>query len=354
MSNVSNCAQVQSLFTCCQSQEIFENRGQQESVFQPTDVSLGQPKPVPDFLCFGINDYLEVEVPVPSSDHVAEIVGKRGCKIWFLMDATKAKIVTPRRDEQPIFKVSGDQFAVDAACKLIVEAAEQFSKIQEVRQFEAEMDPIGSALPSNTFLSDVVLMKLEVPYCLVGLVIGWKGQNVRAIKQETNVEIVSPECSSARHFHLLGSFENVLKAKSSIDSLILERTGKVDATHFVDDVSHTNTSNCVKSFVDDNVSQEGEPAVSTVGFNKNDSSVPFLNLSDFPSTSSATRTDVMCSRGDTKQDQPHSPPVEKKIIRSRFFPDITLEITVNRKENLPSSSPTGFRTKAQGMRNCNL
>jgi len=193
MSNVSNFVQVQSVFTCYQShEEVFENLGHQESVFQPTDASLGQPKPVPDFLCFGINDYLESEVPVPSSDHVAEIVGKRGCKILFLMDATKVKIVTPRRDEQPIFKVSGDQFAVDAACKLIVEAAEQISKIQEVGQFDAECGAISTALPGNTFSSDIVLMKLEVPYCLIGLAIGWKGQNVRAIKQETNVEIVSP------------------------------------------------------------------------------------------------------------------------------------------------------------------
>jgi len=187
-----------SLFTWCQSHEvIFENLGQQESVFQPTDVSIGKPKPVPDFLCFGINDCLEVEVPVPSSDHVAEIVGKRGCKILFLMDATKAKIVTPRRDEQPIFKVSGDQFAVDAACKLIVEASEQFSKTQEMRQFETEMNAIGSALPGNTFSSDIV-MKMEIPYCLIDLLIDWKRQNVRAIKG-TNVEIVSPECSSLPH-----------------------------------------------------------------------------------------------------------------------------------------------------------
>ena len=104
MSNVSDCGQAENIFSCYQSQEeMFENLGQQESLFQPTDVSVGQPESVP---CFGLNDYVEAEV-----------------------------LVTPRRDQQPIFKVSRERFAVEAVCKLIVEAAEHFSKIQEVRQF---------------------------------------------------------------------------------------------------------------------------------------------------------------------------------------------------------------------------
>jgi len=146
----------------------------------------------------------------------------------------------------------------------------------------------------------------------------------------------------------------VLKAKSSIDSLILKRTGKVDVTHFVDDVNQKNTSSSVNSLFDDHVSQRGGPALSTVGFNKNACPVSFLNLSDLPSTSSATRPDVMCSRDTLEQDQPPFPSAEKKIIRSRFFPDLMLDLTVNRKENSSSSSPTGFITKAQGMPNCNL
>ena len=72
------------------------------------------------------------------------------------------------------------------------------------------MDAIGSTLSDNTFSSDIVLMKLVVPNQLVGPVIGWKGQNVEAIKQATNVEIVSPECSSAPLIKVIGLFENVL------------------------------------------------------------------------------------------------------------------------------------------------
>ena len=202
MNNASDCVQVQSLFTCYQSQEqIFENLGQQESVFQPTHSSLEQPESVPYIPCFGLNDYVEAEVPVPSSDHVAEIVGKRGCKILFLMNTMQVKIVTSRRDQQPIFKVGGERFAVEAVCKLIIEAAEHFSKIQEVRQFKTEIGAIGATLLGNTFSSDIVLTRLAVPHHLVGLLIGWKGQNIQAIKLETNVEILSPNVFQHHFFN---------------------------------------------------------------------------------------------------------------------------------------------------------
>jgi len=331
MINASDCGQFQNLFSCYQSQEeMFENLGQQESVFQPTHPSLEQPESVLYIPCFGLNDYVEAEVPVPSSDHVAEIVGKRGCKILFLMNTIQVKIVAPRRDQQPIFKVSGERFAVTAACKLILEAAEHFSKIQEVRQFKAEIGAIGAALPGNTFSSDIVLMKLAVPHHLVGLLIGWKGQNIQTIKLETNVEILSPKRFSAPLFQLIGSFENVLKAKSSIDLLIFKHTGKVYATHFVDDFSNTNIPSCDNGLADHRVSQEGGPTISKMEFEQVHCPVPLPNYSDIPSSSSATLPDVMCSREASEQDQLNSPPVEKKIIRSRFFPTLMLEVTVDR------------------------
>ena len=331
MTNASDCGQVQNLFACYQAQEeMFKNLGQQESVFQPTHSSLEQPESVPYILCFGLNDYVEAEVPVPSSDHVAEIVGKRGCKILFLMNTIQVKIVTPRRDQQPIFKVSGERFAVVAFCKLIVEAAEHFSKIQEVRQFKAEIGAIGAALPGNTFSSDIVLMKLAVPHHLVGLLIGWKGQNIQAIKLKTNVEIVCPKRFSAPLFQLIGPFEDVLKAKSSIDLLIFKHTGKVYATHFVDDFSNTNIPSCDNGLVDHGVSQGGGPAISTMEFEQVHCPVLLPSCSDILLPSSETLSDVMCSRDVSEQDQPNSSPVEMKIIRSRIFPALTLEVTVNR------------------------
>ena len=56
-----------------------------------------------------------------------------------------------------------------------------------------------------------------MPHHIVGLLIGWKGQKIQAIKLETNVEIVSPKRFSAPIFQLIDSFENAFKAKSRID-----------------------------------------------------------------------------------------------------------------------------------------
>jgi len=199
-----------------------------------------------------------------------------------------------------------------------------------MRQFKAEIGAIGAALLGNTFSSDVVLMRLAVPHHLVGLLIGWKGQNVQAIKLETSVEIVSAKRFSAPIFQLIDSFENVLKAKSHIDSLILKHTGRVGATQFVDDFSNTNILSCDNTLADHRVCKRGGPAVSTMEFEQVHYPLQLPNCSDIPSPSSATLPDVMCSRDGSEQDQPNSPPVEKAIIRSKCSPSSTFEVTVNR------------------------
>ena len=149
-------------------------------------------------------------------------------------------------------------------------------------------------------------------------------------KTGKNVEILSPKRFSAPIIQLIGSFENVLKAKSCIDSLILKHTGRVGATHVVDDFSNTNIPSCDNTLADHRVCKWGGPAVSTMEFEQVHCPLELPNCSDIPSPSSATLPDVMCSRDGSEQDQPNSPPVEKIIIRSKCSPSSTLEVTVNR------------------------
>ena len=144
------------------------------------------------------------------------------------------------------------------------------------------------------------------------------------------MEILSPKRFSAPIIQLIGSFENVLKAKSCIDSLILKHTGRVGATHFVDDFSNTNILSCDNTLADHRVCKRGGPAVSAMEFEQVHCLLPLPNCSDIPSPSSATLPDVMCSKAGSEQDQPDSPPIEKEVIRSRFVPASTLEVTVNR------------------------
>ncbi|EDL89286.1 ring finger (C3HC4 type) and KH domain containing 1 (predicted), partial [Rattus norvegicus] len=66
-------------------------------------------------------------VPVPSSEHVAEIVGRQGCKIKALRAKTNTYIKTPVRGEEPVFIVTGRKEDVEMAKREILSAAEHFS-----------------------------------------------------------------------------------------------------------------------------------------------------------------------------------------------------------------------------------
>ena len=72
-------------------------------------------------------------VPVPSSEHVAEIVGRQGCKIKALRSKTNTYIKTPMRGEPPMFVITGRKVDVDMAKTEILSAAEHFSQIRAKR-----------------------------------------------------------------------------------------------------------------------------------------------------------------------------------------------------------------------------
>ena len=69
-------------------------------------------------------------VPVPSSEHVAEIVGRQGCKIKALRAKTNTYIKTPVRGDEPVFIITGRKEDVFIAKKEILSAAEHFSQIR--------------------------------------------------------------------------------------------------------------------------------------------------------------------------------------------------------------------------------
>ena len=72
-------------------------------------------------------------VPVPSSEHVAEIVGRQGCKIKALRAKTNTYIKTPIRGEQPQFVITGRREDVLTAKREIQLAADHFSQIRARR-----------------------------------------------------------------------------------------------------------------------------------------------------------------------------------------------------------------------------
>lgn len=161
-------------------------------------------------------------VPVPSSEHVAEIVGRQGCKIKALRAKTNTYIKTPVRGEEPVFVVTGRKEDVAAAKREILSAAEHFSQIRAQRKNHLN----GSLAPGpNSNIPGQTTLQVRVPYRVVGLVVGPKGATIKRIQQQTNTYIVTPSRDKEPVFEVTGLPESVEAAKREIEAHIAMRTG---------------------------------------------------------------------------------------------------------------------------------
>lgn len=161
-------------------------------------------------------------VPVPSSEHVAEIVGRQGCKIKALRAKTNTYIKTPVRGEEPVFVVTGRKEDVGAAKREILSAAEHFSQIRAQRKNNLN----GSLAPGpNSNIPGQTTIQVRVPYRVVGLVVGPKGATIKRIQQQTNTYIVTPGRDKEPVFEVTGLPESVDAARREIEAHIAMRTG---------------------------------------------------------------------------------------------------------------------------------
>ncbi|XP_028312231.1 RNA-binding protein MEX3B isoform X2 [Gouania willdenowi] len=162
-------------------------------------------------------------VAVPSSEHVAEIVGRQGCKIKALRGKTNTYIKTPVRGEQPVFVVTGRKEDVAMAKREILSAAEHFSLIRASRNKTGPLSAVSGAgapvLPGQTTI------QVRVPYRVVGLVVGPKGATIKRIQQQTHTYIVTPSRDKEPVFEVTGMPENVDRAREEIEAHIALRTG---------------------------------------------------------------------------------------------------------------------------------
>ncbi|NWR62822.1 MEX3C ligase, partial [Bucorvus abyssinicus] len=161
-------------------------------------------------------------VPVPSSEHVAEIVGRQGCKIKALRAKTNTYIKTPVRGEEPIFVVTGRKEDVAMAKREILSAAEHFSMIRASRN---KNSPALGGLPCTPNLPGQTTVQVRVPYRVVGLVVGPKGATIKRIQQQTHTYIVTPSRDKEPVFEVTGMPENVDRAREEIEMHIAMRTG---------------------------------------------------------------------------------------------------------------------------------
>uniref|UniRef100_A0A8C7WPK4 Mex-3 RNA binding family member B n=1 Tax=Oryzias sinensis TaxID=183150 RepID=A0A8C7WPK4_9TELE len=162
-------------------------------------------------------------VAVPSSEHVAEIVGRQGCKIKALRAKTNTYIKTPVRGEQPVFVVTGRKEDVAMAKREILSAAEHFSLIRASRNKTGPLLSV-TALGTPT-LPGQTTIQVRVPYRVVGLVVGPKGATIKRIQQQTHTYIVTPSRDKEPVFEVTGMPENVDRAREEIEAHIALRTG---------------------------------------------------------------------------------------------------------------------------------
>ncbi|KAM3936954.1 RNA-binding protein MEX3D [Leptodactylus fuscus] len=163
-------------------------------------------------------------VPVPSSEHVAEIVGRQGCKIKALRAKTNTYIKTPIRGEEPVFIVTGRKEDVEMAKLEILAAAGHFSTIRATRN---KINGIPSSTQGPPNLLGQTTIQVRVPYRVVGLVVGPKGATIKRIQQNTHTYIVTPSRDKEPVFEVTGMPENVDRAREEIEAHITMRTGSL-------------------------------------------------------------------------------------------------------------------------------
>uniref|UniRef100_A0AAR5NZ22 RING-type domain-containing protein n=1 Tax=Dendroctonus ponderosae TaxID=77166 RepID=A0AAR5NZ22_DENPD len=166
-------------------------------------------------------------VPVPSSEHVAEIVGRQGCKIKALRAKTNTYIKTPVRGEEPVFVVTGRKEDVAKAKREILSAAEHFSQIRASRKNNLAGLGSGASTPPGppANVPGHVTIQVRVPYRVVGLVVGPKGATIKRIQHQTHTYIVTPSRDKEPVFKVTGLPESVESARREIEAHIAMRTG---------------------------------------------------------------------------------------------------------------------------------
>ncbi|XP_054166024.1 RNA-binding protein MEX3A-like [Oppia nitens] len=142
-------------------------------------------------------------IAVPTSEHVAQIVGKNGKKIKYLRNSTNTLIKTPLKGDDPVFTVTGLPLNVMEAIKAIQASADHFSKLMESR--------------SNVCAIGEITLLVPIPQQYVGVVVGRNGSVIMKIKEQTNTRINTPKGDSdTPAFEITGRHMNVLAAKEAI------------------------------------------------------------------------------------------------------------------------------------------
>lgn len=190
--------------------------------------------------------YYSESVRVPTSAHVAQIVGKQGAKIKLLRAKSNTFIQTPVPGEEPIFVITGRREDVAAIKMEILNAADHFSVIQMERE---------EKLTNSKRTPGSHQVHFEVPIFLVGLIVGKNGNNIRNVQRETNTYIETPKKDEPPIFKITGQRKKVSEAITKIQNHAKEKANldfkqriindkEVELILLSQDLSVSNQYNC--------------------------------------------------------------------------------------------------------------
>ena len=171
------------------------------------------------------SEYTTQSVTVPSSDHVAKIIGRKGWRIKPLQ--AKARIRTPARGEPPIFIITGRPEDVGEVKRELITIASRITESIAFRKKKA------MTFQSQSPTKERIRIDVRVPRRAVGLVIGRKGAMIKNIQELTNTLIVTPAKHHKKHcFIVSGKPEDVERARRKIDCCVaMRREGSALDSH---------------------------------------------------------------------------------------------------------------------------
>ena len=162
-------------------------------------------------------------VPVPTSEHVANIVGKNFWKIKPLQ--AKAKIKTPARGQDPTFVITGTLQDVDEVRRQLDIDAKHAVQILALEKEKATQNR-SIQIPQFS-VEEGITIYVRVPIGAAGLIVGANGTRIKRLQQLTNTTIVTPaRFSTEPSFSVKGKPEDVARAKREIQSYVAERMGR--------------------------------------------------------------------------------------------------------------------------------
>lgn len=162
------------------------------------------------------------QVHVKTSSIAAEIIGKEGGKIKQIIDRTSTKILSPKKNEPPIFSITGYRDQVNDAEREILKLVVHFENLRNKEKKD------------NKLPDGFVRRNVRVSGKHVGLIVGKNGKTIQRIKRLTHTEIKTPDKGTAPIFVIEGLACDVDRAGQLITDEVDKKTGP-GPVHPVDD-----------------------------------------------------------------------------------------------------------------------